>query len=428
MTVLHGVKMSGLPPYLYRRKETNVLWFQRRVPKDLVEVVGKTFVRESTGQTDVRLADIVKNRRLVELDNQWAFLRGEDPMSLDPEVIKKNAASEPPVGSDEYADMYTEVDKVGDAIDEYATRQGLREEDGDFKLEDVGKTPEGKKLLGLLKVAKGVQSWEEAGEAFLSVSNLKPRTQSLYRNQYNLAATVLSRPGEVTRQEAREALKKMASEKVGTTVTNFTSAVSSLYRHLRDGREDDPRYADSIFSLTDIKLKKGQERLPFQRDELPVLFDGMPEKLKRASKIALYTGMRQNEICSAKLSVDKSYFIVTPEVAKNKNAIRNIPIHDHINEDVQAWMSDGWSASRLSSAFGEWKKEKGFDGQHVFHSLRHTVNSRLKALGVSIEDRVVLLGHDSVENENITYTHYEIDFVRSIVNKLDWSEIFKDKP
>ena len=419
--------MSGLPPYLYRRNGTNVLWFQRRVPNDLVEIVGKTFIRESTGQTDVRLADIVKNRRLVELDNEWAALRDDDPTSLDPEVIKRKAASEPPVGSEEWAGTYTQIDKVADAIDDYATRQGLRGGDGDFDLEHVGRTTEGQELLGLLDLAKRVRTWTEAGEAWLEVSNLKPGTQKLYRGQYKQADELLPAPGKVSREQARKVLKEMAQKMGGTTVTNFKSALSGLYRHLRDGREDDPRFSLDIFSLKDIPLKAPRERLPFQKSELTVLFDGMQGKLRLAARIALYTGMRENEICSADLSADGSYFIVNEAVAKNRNSIRNVPIHDHIKADVDEWMKDRWSSSRLSSAFGEWKKGKGFGPQQVFHSFRHTVNSRLKTLGVAMEDRVVLIGHESVDNENITYTHYDIDFVRSIVNKLDWSEIFKDK-
>ena len=52
----------------------------------------------------------------------------------------------------------------------------------------------------------------------------------------------------------------------------------------------------------------------------------------------------------------------------------------------------------------------------TLHSFRHTFNSTLRDLGMSIEDRQVLLAHASSETNKI-YTHPNFNLASDYVNK-----------
>lgn len=431
-----------MPINLRKRKGSAKWYFRRRIPEDVkAHYGGRAYVEESTGTADLREAERYRNRRLAELDAEWEALRHQHGMSV--EAVRARAAIDPPWLSPSLPkktpeqvaamnlrrdmDEQTEEGRVIAEIERFAERQGLRDElTGDYELSEVRKHPEGARLLSLLPVARGARSWVDAGDEYLQAAHLKPKTKTLYRRQFKQADKLLPAPGHVSRAEARKVLSDMARDKAETTVTNFAIPLRELYKYLRDGDEDRADLDPQIFSLSGLKFKPKIKRRAFRKDELETLLDGMEGKLRLATRIALYTGMRAGEICAAEVSPDWSYFTIDPDLAKTEASARRVPIHPHIAEDVKAWKASSWSASRLTTAFSDWKKDKGFGRELVFHSIRHSVNTRLKKLGFGLEDRSALLGHENKENENITYLHLELEDVIPMVHKLDWSDVFPD--
>ena len=53
----------------------------------------------------------------------------------------------------------------------------------------------------------------------------------------------------------------------------------------------------------------------------------------------------------------------------------------------------------------------------TLHSFRHTFNTKLRDLGMSIEDRRVLLSHATSSVTKI-YTHPNLEVAKELINKL----------
>jgi integrase len=66
--------------YLWNRSPTGPFWFKRKVPKDLVDRVGKTWLQFSLGTRDVKTAARLITRHSTEQDKLWANLRDQGPV------------------------------------------------------------------------------------------------------------------------------------------------------------------------------------------------------------------------------------------------------------------------------------------------------------------------------------------------------------
>ena len=109
------------------------------------------------------------------------------------------------------------------------------------------------------------------------------------------------------------------------------------------------------------------------------------QDLKDLIKIAAYTGMRREEICSLS-RIEAENFVVLD--AKTEAGNRVIPIHPKLREDniLERWeatkanLSTNMYGSRsdaIGKRFGRLKTSLGFEGNYTFHSIRHTVASEL---------------------------------------------------
>jgi integrase len=82
---------------------------------------------------------------------------------------------------------------------------------------------------------------------------------------------------------------------------------------------------------------------------------------------------------------------------------------------IQKMNDSGWKNARQKAAL-QWQKDKGEPapdgyGRLRVHDLKHTFGRRLRAAGVTFEDRQVLLGHKS---QSVT-THYSAPDVANLV-------------
>lgn len=109
------------------------------------------------------------------------------------------------------------------------------------------------------------------------------------------------------------------------------------------------------------------------------------QDLKDLIKIAAYTGMRIEEVCS-RSHVEGDCFVVGN--AKTEAGIRAIPIHPKLREDniLERWETTkpklslnkyGDKSNAIGKRFGRLKTSLGFEGNYTFHSIRHSVASEL---------------------------------------------------
>ncbi|MGZ8096667.1 MAG: tyrosine-type recombinase/integrase, partial [Methylosarcina sp.] len=146
---------------------------------------------------------------------------------------------------------------------------------------------------------------------------------------------------------------------------------------------------------------------PISWSEQERLIKPMPAYLAEMSIFALNTGLRDQEICGLKWedefkvqSLDTSVFIITEDRAKNGRE-RIVPLNSIARSIINKRRGQGeyvfeLSGNRLSRMNNKaWRKAREAAGLNEVrvHDLRHTFGKRLRAMGVSLEDRQDLLGH-----------------------------------
>jgi integrase len=146
---------------------------------------------------------------------------------------------------------------------------------------------------------------------------------------------------------------------------------------------------------------------PYNQKQLNQLLSAMSERLRVLSVIALYSGLRIEEICQLKtVDVNEGFEI---KQGKNQNSIRVVPIHSALTDLVnrlKATSPDGYLIPNLTPAgrsnkrshniskqFGRYKTKLGFSKEHDFHSLRRTFATALENAGVPESTISQLMGH-----------------------------------
>ncbi|HWM29702.1 MAG TPA: site-specific integrase [Woeseiaceae bacterium] len=171
-----------------------------------------------------------------------------------------------------------------------------------------------------------------------------------------------------------------------------------------------------------IEMEQGPARKPYPLswEEQDRLFRELPAHLQRMALYKVNTGCREQEVCRLRWNwevkvaeLGTSLFILpNNDQFETKNSQERIVVLNAIarrivdeqrgkhREFVFSYKSDRLY-NMLNSA---WRKARVRAGLPRFrvHDLRHTFGHRLRAAGVSFEDRQDLLGHKS---ERIT-THY----------------------
>jgi integrase len=155
------------------------------------------------------------------------------------------------------------------------------------------------------------------------------------------------------------------------------------------------------------------------------LFDILPEHLKAMALFAVNTGCRDQEIChlrweSGVQTSHDSVFIIPGQYVKNRedrlvvlNQIARkvieesrgkhpIYVFTYKNKPITRMLNSAWITARKHAQLPTIR----------VHDLKHTFGRRLRAAGVSFEDRQDLLGHRS---GRIT-THYSAAELVSLLN------------
>ena len=149
---------------------------------------------------------------------------------------------------------------------------------------------------------------------------------------------------------------------------------------------------------------------PLSWDEQQALFSRLPAHLGQMALFAVNTGCRDAEICGLRWdwevtvpSLETFVFIVPGQFVKNGDE-RLIVLNDIARSVVESrrgrhkthvFTYRGEPVRRmLNSAWCRARREAGMPQVRV-HDLKHTFGRRLRAAGVSFEDRQDLLGHRS---------------------------------
>jgi len=173
-------------------------------------------------------------------------------------------------------------------------------------------------------------------------------------------------------------------------------------------RDDQGRpWLDTVPMLPTIQGVKRKPR-PITWQEQDQLLKIMPKYLAEMALFALNTGLRDQEICGMRWGeefsvngLDKSVFIIPEDRAKNgverivplNNVAQSIVAGRRDNKSDFVFDFEGRKLERMNNK--AWRKARESIGlkEVRVHDLRHTFGMRLRAAGVSFEDRQDLLGH-----------------------------------
>jgi integrase len=200
-----------------------------------------------------------------------------------------------------------------------------------------------------------------------------------------------------------------------------------------------------LFAVTD-----GRSPYPLTDEEQSLLFQELPDHLARMALFKVNTGLREQEVCRLMWDwevkvpeLETSVFVIPGERVKNgeerlvvlnrvaKSVIERMRGLHPVHVFVHARTKDGdprpvtkinntaWKAARERAA-DAWRERHGESAPEGFrrvrvHDLKHTFGRRLRAAGVSFEDRQDLLGHKS---GRIT-THYSQAELTSLIDAAD---------
>jgi integrase len=182
-----------------------------------------------------------------------------------------------------------------------------------------------------------------------------------------------------------------------------------------------------------IKLLPDREKrkpYPLSWDEQARLFEQLPDHLVEMALFAVNTGCRDGEVCRLRWdwevqvrALGRSVFINPSEIVKNGDE-RLVVLNRTAQSVIDAqrgkhpenvFVFNGKPVTRmLNSAWMKARARAGLPQVRV-HDLKHTFGRRLRAAGVSFEDRQDLLGHRS---GRIT-THYSAAELSRLIEAAD---------
>ena len=246
---------------------------------------------------------------------------------------------------------------------------------------------------------------------------------------------------------------------VKTTTINLALGTVRRILNLAASEWRDERGMTWLEHAAKIKLlpvKDKRAPYPLSRDEQAALFQELPDYLARMSLFKVNTGLREQEVCGLKWTdevevpeLNTSVFLIEGDKVKNgqdrlvvlnrvaRSVIDSVrgqhpeyvfvrfpkPKKSEAGEPhvpkkglpLTSMNTTAWQNARIRAA-DKWKEQTGNEAADGFrrvrvHDLKHTFGRRLRAAGVSFEDRQDLLGHKS---SRIT-THYSSAELTSLI-------------
>jgi integrase len=212
-----------------------------------------------------------------------------------------------------------------------------------------------------------------------------------------------------------ETLQPFVSQRIASCVTAITINRSLevvrtiLNRAARSYRDEDGRpWLEALPPLITMLPESPRPAYPITWDEQDRLFPKLPPHLQRMALFAVNTGLRDGNVCGLEWAwevpvpeIGRSVFVIPSESYKS-NRDHVVILNDAAWSILQTqrglhpvWVFP-FKGRRIdgmnNTAWQKARREAHLRYVRV-HDLRHTFACRLRAAGVSDEDRCALLGH-----------------------------------
>jgi integrase len=184
-----------------------------------------------------------------------------------------------------------------------------------------------------------------------------------------------------------------------------------------------------------LRQARGEARKPYPLtyDEQAKLFVELPPHLQRAALFDVHTGLRDAELTGLRWAWEVRVpetnfpaFILPAETTKNgkerlvllNRVARNILDEHRGQHHAFVFAYEGNPLTRLLNTAWKKARTRAELPQVRVHDLRHTFASRLRSLGVSLEDRQDLLGHAAGRTITTWYSQADILRLQESVERL----------
>ncbi len=218
-------------------------------------------------------------------------------------------------------------------------------------------------------------------------------------------------PNQVHDETLEPFIKARLAEGVGATTINRSLEVvrTILNRSARVYRDKDGHpWLPEMPPLISMLPESPRQPYPLTWEEQDRLFPLLPVHLARMALFAVNTGLRDSNVCNLEWTwevqvpeIGRSVFVIPPEAFKSKRP-HVVILNDAAWSIVEAQRGKHaiWVFPYRGKAIGTmnntaWQNARRSVGLRAarIHDLRHTFGCRLRAAGVSDEDRAALLGH-----------------------------------
>jgi len=430
--------------YLQRRRR---VWYALHdIPADLREAMGGNARFTQTLQTEDRKT---AERRAAVLEIRWRSeieqaRRGtRDHVERDAAYWRGVLRETPEEHREVVLDFL--ADEAQARVHRALEKAGFSDEKEPGAL-DLPEVEEARRFHAIA-TGKLVKLDEHVDEWVATLSN-EPKTKDMKKATVLKFAETFPFVPDVQRKDVQRWINRMVQDegKKAKTIRRILSEVRGYWSYLVS-IEAAPEEALPFEKLTlpkeSVKEAVRDERRAFTPAEVVTLLRAAEAKgdtqLADLIRLGMWTGARIEELCALKLDeVGDGFFEV--EDAKTPAGWRQVPVHSKLaptlarlieasrkakDEYVLAGLTFnkyGDRSNAIGKRFGRLKDEAGFGPQHVFHSIRHTVASMFKGLGVEEALAADILGH---EHEKITYGVYaseqaRLETLKPVVEMLNY--------
>jgi len=413
----------------YLKKRHNVWWLRIRIPANAKDILGKTELWKNLKTSDLAEANRKKHKEIglmyEEIEQAKRDYEGmADKLSKEVQIFKyaeylreANITSSDPEKEDYLGAVKLELlegkldklygSKKADAI--------LHSDDPQWEVQEANSLAK-KNFIEAHKLTD--QSYSPL--SLVSKKFLAEESKSLKNSSYRRKKTHIEHFIKWTsNRDITKINKKIVGDYVTSiiqnynpsskTIRNIVSNIGSLFRWA-EGRgyiEYNPFY-NPILPKSN---KESLVRKPWSNENIMTFlkseFVGGNEFI--ATCVALYSGMRLDEICNIKKTVINNNCFKVLE-GKTKASQRIIPIHPvlkplvkkFLNSKVEDYMIKGIKGGgydnkrswNFQKKLGRLRKKIGIPKGVVFHTLRNTFATHMENLGIPRNHTSQIMGHE----------------------------------
>ena len=246
---------------------------------------------------------------------------------------------------------------------------------------------------------------------------VKPATFYTYYNHYKLH--ILPIYGNKKLKEITPLLIQEHLDKLNAKTPRACEDVKILLNSILEYAVNSgliPRNPVKVVYVEKHERITGQALTKEEEAELLEVLKG--RKIELCYILALYTGARRCEVCSAQFDLEKNTITFKNGKLKSyqKQKFRTVPIFPKLKPYIERFISESWRTSedRITHTI----REIFPNGGHSFKDLRHTFTTRARECGIDNEVVSLWTGHSLGNITASVYTHFSDEFMQEQAKKL----------